>query len=317
MKKNKDSMEKTSHSMEKTNIKPCWVIYGNVYQTKKSKYVARILETLRTLQVNVLIEKQFANFLAHNLHIDIADYSLFCPEEKNATPDAAISIGGDGTFLTTASQLGLTGVPILGINTGRLGFLADVSPHEIEPSLQALAEGRYVVEDRCAIHVFVNGEPFHTRPLALNEVAVLKHDNSSLIEIVTTVDDALLTTYSADGLIVSTPTGSTGYSLSVGGPVLMPTTPTFCLAPVAPHSLHVRPVVVRDDVMIRMRVKSRSGNFLLAADGVSKSLPQTAEVCVKKAPRPIRVIKIQHTDFFDTLREKLMWGADGRHQNEI
>ena len=131
--------------MEKTNIKPCWVIYGNVYQTKKSKYVARILETLRTLQVNVLIEKQFANFLAHNLHIDIADYSLFCPEEKNATPDAAISIGGDGTFLTTASQLGLTGVPILGINTGRLGFLADVSPHEIEPSLQALAEGRYVV----------------------------------------------------------------------------------------------------------------------------------------------------------------------------
>ena len=234
MKKNKDSMEKTSHSMEKTNIKPCWVIYGNVYQTKKSKYVARILETLRTLQVNVLIEKQFANFLAHNLHIDIADYSLFCPEEKNAAPDAAISIGGDGTFLTTASQLGLTGVPILGINTGRLGFLADVSPHEIEPSLQALAEGRYVVEDRCAIHVFVNGEPFHTRPLALNEVAVLKHDNSSLIEIVTTVDDALLTTYSADGLIVSTPTGSTGYSLSVGGPVLMPTTPTFCLAPVAP-----------------------------------------------------------------------------------
>ena len=148
-------------------------------------------------------------------------------------------------------------------------------------------------------------------------MAVLKHDNSSLIEIVTTVDDALLTTYSADGLIVSTPTGSTGYSLSVGGPVLMPTTPTFCLAPVAPHSLHVRPVVVRDDVTIRMRVKSRSGNFLLAADGVSKSLPQTAEVCVKKAPRPIRVIKIQHTDFFDTLREKLMWGADGRHQNEI
>ena len=312
MKKNKDSMEKTSHSMEKTNIKPCWVIYGNVYQTKKSKYVARILETLRTLQVNVLIEQQFANFLAHNLHIDIADYSLFCPEEKNATPDAAISIGGDGTFLTTASQLGLTGVPILGINTGRLGFLADVSPHEIEPSLQDLAEGRYVVEDRCAIHVFVNEEPFHTRPLALNEVAVLKHDNSSLIEIVTTVDDALLTTYSADGLIVSTPTGSTAYSLSVGGPIIVPQSNTLCLTPIAPHSLNMRPIVLCDDYEIDLMVESRSQSFLISLDGRSQSYPDKIHLHIKKAPYHITVVTRHQQSYFSTLRKKMMWGADTR-----
>ena len=312
MKKNKDSMEKTSHSMEKTNIKPCWVIYGNVYQTKKSKYVARILETLRTLQVNVLIEKQFANFLAHNLHIDIADYSLFCPEEKNAAPDAAISIGGDGTFLTTASQLGLTGVPILGINTGRLGFLADVSPDDIAPALRRLCDGDYIIEPHSVLAVEIDGNPFEERPFALNEVAVLKHDNSSLIEIETTVNGELLNKYMADGLIVCTPTGSTGYSLSVGGPIIVPRSGTLCIAAVAPHSLATRPVVMCDDVEINLRVRSRSGNFLLSADGHSRSLAEGCAISIKRAPHTVGVVKIKHQSYFETLREKMMWGADKR-----
>ena len=150
-------------------------------------------------------------------------------------------------------------------------------------------------------------------PYALNEVAVLKHDNSSLIEIKTYVNDHFLTNYLADGLIISTPTGSTGYSLSVGGPILVPQSGTFCISPIAPHSLSVRPVVVRDDVKIRLEVCSRSHNFLLACDGQSESLPHSTVISLECAPHTIKVIKIKHKHFFETLRDKLMWGADQRN----
>ncbi|EJX08002.1 NAD(+)/NADH kinase [gut metagenome] len=139
-------------------------------------------------------------------------------------------------------------------------------------------------------------------------MVVLKHDNSSLIEIKTFVNDHYLTNYLADGLIISTPTGSTGYSLSVGGPILVPQSGTFCLSPIAPHSLSVRPVVIRDDVEIRLEVKSRSHNFLLSSDGKSESLPDTTVISVRRAPHTIKVIKINHKHFFETLRDKMMWG---------
>ena len=158
-----------------------------------------------------------------------------------------------------------------------------------------------------------NGELSSFYPYALNEVAILKHDNSSLIEIATYVNGNYLTNYLADGLIVSTPTGSTGYSLSVGGPILVPQSGTFCISPIAPHSLSVRPVVVRDDVVIELKVHSRTKNFLLACDGQSESLPHSTTITVRCAPHTIKVIKIAHKHFFETLRDKLMWGADQRN----
>lgn len=288
-----------------------FALFGNVYQTKKNQHVAAILQKLSDLHVNVLIESAFAAFLEHQLGVRVSDYTLFGTDETLAA-DAAISIGGDGTFLCTAVKVGTAGIPILGINTGRLGFLADVSPEAIGPSLEALCQGNYVVEKRKVLQVahHMGGDDFY--PFALNEVAVLKHDNSSLIEIATYVDNNYLTTYLADGLIVATPTGSTGYSLSVGGPILTPQSGTFCLAPVAPHSLSVRPVVVRDDVEIRLHIRSRSHNFLLSADGRSLSLPETAIITIHRAAHTVKVIKIEHTHFFDTLRDKMMWGADQR-----
>ncbi len=287
-------------------------LFGNIYQSKKNQYVCAIINKLCSLHVSICIERQFAHFIHHELGVSIENMVVFNRKEQ-CTADLAISIGGDGTFLGTAAIVGTCNIPILGINTGRLGFLADVSPEEIDSSLEALCKGDYVVEKRKALAVMKDDELSSFYPYALNEVAVLKHDNSSLIEIKTFINGRLLTNYLADGLIVSTPTGSTGYSLSVGGPILVPQSGTICISPIAPHSLAVRPVVIRDDVEVRLEVCSRTKNFLLACDGQSESLPHSTVITVRSAPHTIKVIKIAHRDYFGTLRDKLMWGADQRY----
>lgn len=287
-------------------------LYGNKYQTKKIQYVTAILDKLQALGVQICVERGFADFICQELRTDLCNCRLFDSLDE-CNPHAAISIGGDGTFLGTAAQVGDKAVPILGINTGRLGFLADVSPDNVGPSLEALCRGDYLVEARMALSVYKDGGDLPTCPLALNEVAVLKHDNSSLIEISVYVDNHYLTNYLADGLIVSTPTGSTGYSLSVGGPILVPQSGTICISPVAPHSLSVRPVVVRDSVEIRLVVRSRSHHFLLSCDGRSESLPENTLLAIRRSKHDVKVIKIEHKHFFDTLRDKLNWGIDQRH----
>ena len=290
-----------------------FALLGNVYQTKKNQFVAEILTKLINLGVRISIEKDFANFIQNELGLDVNSFETFDKETIDEHTDVAISIGGDGTFLGTASKIGNRNIPIIGVNTGRLGFLADVSPQLIDYSFEALIKGDYIIEERNTLEIKINGKLSDFYPYALNEAAILKHDISSLIEITTYIDNKFLTTYLADGLIVSTPTGSTGYSLSVGGPILAPESDTFCIAPVAPHSLSVRPVVVRNDVEIRMEVASRTNNFLLSCDGRSESLSVDSIITVSKAPHTIKVVKIQHKDFFNTLRDKLMWGVDQRY----
>lgn len=290
-----------------------FALFGNSFQTKKNQYVTAIINKLKELDVNIYIEHNFASFIHNELKLCLDGVKVFDIEKQHIKADVAISIGGDGTFLGTAAAVGSSNIPILGINTGRLGFLADVFPDDIDASLEALCKGDYIVEKRKALAVKKNGELSSFYPYALNEVAVLKHDNSSLIEIATYVNGDYLTNYLADGLIISTPTGSTGYSLSVGGPILVPQSGTFCISPIAPHSLSVRPVVVKDDVEIVLKVRSRTSNFLLACDGQSESLPQSTSITVGCAPHTIKVIKIAHKHFFETLHDKLMWGADQRN----
>lgn len=285
-------------------------LLGNVFQTKKNAYIKRVLKKLAELQADVCIEEGFADFLNRELSVSLNGMDIFKMPHLKA--DLVISMGGDGTFLTSAAQVGARGIPILGINTGRLGFLADVSPEDIENALDAVFDGRYTIEQRAVIAMTLNGETYHGYPYALNEVAILKHDNSSLIEIDTHINGALLTNYMSDGLIISTPTGSTGYSLSVGGPIIVPRSGTFCLSPVASHSLSTRPVIVCDDVVITLRVRSRSHNFLIAVDGRSESISENTTITLRRAPYAIGVMKVMHQNFFDTLRDKMMWGADQR-----
>lgn len=241
----------------------------------------------------------------------ITDNGMLITDDQNSA-DIIFSIGGDGTFLGTAAKVGATGVPILGINSGHLGFLADVSPSDLSDSILAVAQGKFILEPRAVIEVETSGDPFNGYPFALNEVAILKQDNSSLIQIETYINGQLLNGYLADGLIVATPTGSTGYSLSVGGPIVMPDSHTLCLSAVAPHSLNVRPVIVRDDVEITLKIHSRSEHFLLAVDGRSQSLGSHTTLRIRKAAHQVNVAKICHPNLFDTLREKMQWGINSR-----
>ena len=203
-------------------------------------------------------------------------------------------------------------IPILGINAGRLGFLADVNAQEIERTIQAIYEGDYSIDTRAVIRVETDGQTLRGYECALNDVAILKRDNASMISIHTTVNGDYLTTYQADGLVISTPTGSTAYSLSNGGPIIVPGTHVFSLTAVAPHSLNVRPIVLSEDSEIKLTVESRSHNYLVALDGRSEPMSDSTRLTLRKAPYKVKVIKRAGTRYFNTLREKMMWGADQR-----
>jgi probable inorganic polyphosphate/ATP-NAD kinase len=297
-----------------TTEKPLRIaLFGNKHQDEKSSCIAAVLAGFEARGARIMIEENFAGFLRRRGLIDSCVYELL---HRNSpfTADLAVSMGGDGTFLRTAAATGDRGIPILGINTGHLGFLADVTPERIPEALEMIYQGRSVVESHSVIAVSCNNDhPLRTFPYALNEVALLKHDNSSLINIRTEINGDLLADYIADGLIISTPTGSTGYALSVGGPIIAPDSDAFCIAPVAPHSLNVRPFVVKDDVDIRLTVKSRSHRYLLSIDGRSESLSETIEIHLRRARHTVGVVKVEHLKFFDTLRDKMLWGADHRH----
>ncbi len=228
--------------------------------------------------------------------------------------DYVVSLGGDGTFLRAASRVGSREIPIIGVNMGRLGFLADVLPSEIEEALGHVFDGEFDIEDHTAIGVEAHGGQIAGSPYALNDVAILKRDTASMISIRTYVDGDFLVNYQADGLVVTTPTGSTAYNLSNGGPIIVPLSGNLCLTPVAPHSLNIRPVVINDNCEITMEVESRSHNFLVAVDGRSEKMEEGTRIVVRKAPYKVRMVRQRNHRYFSTLREKLMWGADQRQR---
>ena len=287
-----------------------FAIFGNTYQAKKSTHVERLLSILDRHRAEVYICREFYQFLTDDLKLQIRQAGVF--EGNDFEADMVLSIGGDGTFLKVASRVGSRNIPILGINTGRLGFLADVSPEEMEDTFNDIYSNNYRIEDRSVLQVSCKEQELKGYPFGLNEIAVLKRDSSSMISIHTAINGAYLTTYHADGLVIATPTGSTAYSLSIGGPVIVPHSNTIAITPVAPHSLNVRPIVINDDWEITLDVESRSHNFLIAIDGRSETCREGSKLTIRKADYKIKVVKRQNHIFFNTLRNKMMWGADGR-----
>lgn len=287
-----------------------FAVFGNTYQVKKSAYAEKLFSILANYGVEVCVCREFYDFLHRDLQYNPPVAELF--DKNKFTADMVISIGGDGTFLRAASRVGRKGIPILGINTGRLGFLADISPDEMEETFKEIHQGNYTIEKRSVLHVECEGRKLKSYPYALNEIAVLKRDSSSMISIRTSIDGDYLATYQADGLVVATPTGSTAYSLSVGGPIMVPHSYGIVLTPVAPHSLNVRPIVIPDYEEITLEVESRSHNYLIAVDGGSEMCTQENKITIRKADYAIQVVKRQNHTFFNTLRTKMMWGVDKR-----
>lgn len=231
-----------------------------------------------------------------------------------AEADMALSIGGDGTFLRTAASVGASGIPIVGINAGHLGFLADVPVEDIPTALPAiLVDQHYTVEHRNLLHLDIPSCHQHYQPFALNEVAVLKRDQSSMVSVSVWVDGVFLNQYDADGLVIATPTGSTAYAMSAGGPILEPQSNCWVIVPIAPHSLTTRPLVIRDNCVLDVEVSSRNNIFLVATDGQPVHLTTQSRLRLTKADHTIGVVRRPDHTFFDTLRNKLMWGRDGRY----
>jgi NAD+ kinase len=285
-------------------------IFGSAFKAEKLPVVAGLFNKLNCLGADVYIQSLYYGFLASNYNFAPINSGLIYDEVKNM--DIVLSIGGDGTFLRTALLLNKESIPILGINIGRLGFLADISSSQINDTLDEIFRGEYRIEDRSLLRMFTEEHAFSGFNYALNEVAILKRDTSSMITIHTYLNDEYLTSYRADGLIVSTPTGSTAYSMSVNGPILLPQNNNFVLSPVAPHSLTVRPIVIPDDFTITLKVESRTNSFLVSLDGRSEDLPADIILKIRKSDFVTRVIKRLNQSFYKTLREKLMWGKDVR-----
>ena len=287
-----------------------FAIFGNEYQAKKSTSIEKILDYLAQKGAEIYVENAYYEFLTRSQHIDVKAAGVF--EDYNFDVDYVVSMGGDGTFLKAASRVGAKGTPIIGVNMGRLGFLADVLPGEVEAALDSLYAGECQIEEHAVIQVEAEGGVLAGNPFALNDIAVLKRDDASMISIRTQVDGEFLVTYQADGLIVTTSTGSTAYNLSNGGPIIIPQSSSLCLTPVAPHSLNIRPVVINDTAEITLDVESRSHNYLVAIDGRSERMTEGTRLVIRKAAHTIKIVKQRNQRYFSTLREKLMWGADQR-----
>ena len=294
--------------MEHRSIK--FALFGNTYQTKKSASIQKVLSCLTEHQAELFVDREYYDFLTLDQHLDVRATGII--EGNDFEADFVISMGGDGTFLKAASRVREKMIPIVGVNMGRLGFLADVSPVDIEHCVEAIYQDDFAIESRALIRVQTDGEPLEGYDCALNDVAILKRDTASMISIRASINGQYLTTYQADGLVISTPTGSTAYSLSNGGPIIVPGTKVFSMTAVAPHSMNIRPIVLSDSSEITLTVESRSHNFLVAIDGRSEKCKEGTRLTLRRAPYDVKVVKRSRQSYFNTLREKMMWGIDAR-----
>lgn len=288
-----------------------FAIFGNTYSDVAISYLTNLFDFLKEHNVSFLLEGDLYHFVNRNNICPLNPLELLTND--NFTCDYALSIGGDGTFLNTAAHVGNKNIPILGINIGHLGFLADIPSEKMLDAVRSLLAGELNVEDRTLLKVQSSDGTHFQCPYSLNEMSILKQDSSSMLSIHTTLNGEPVHTYQADGLLVSTPTGSTAYSMSVGGPIVVPQAGTFILSPVASHSLTVRPLIVPDNWIIDLEVKSRTKSYQLAMDGRTVILNESTHLRISKADFTIKVLKQPNHTFFDNLKNKLMWGVDKRN----
>ena len=269
--------------------------------------VQHILEFMTDKGINVLLSQELRQ------ELNLRDYKVYPREDETILSeidpiDFALSVGGDGTFLTTAAAVGSKSVPILGINCGHLGFLAEVKTQDVDYIMDKLLAGDYTVEQRTLLAVTCSEGGHILDPNALNEVAIMKQGLSSMITVETRLNGEFLHAYEADGLIIATATGSTAYNMSVGGPLMTPQTPAFLLSPIASHSLNVRPLVVPDDSKIDLSIRSRNGNYLVSVDGRSQGFSDDITLHIEKARYTVRLVQIGENNFIHSLKVKLNWG---------
>ncbi|MHA7877539.1 MAG: NAD kinase [Bacteroidota bacterium] len=287
-------------------------LYGKNLSQDTLPLIKRIVHTLHAYSASITVAPPLYTLLqSHAVRLSLMQ--PLAQVQDMAHLDLLISLGGDGTLLEAVNYVGNSETPVLGINTGRMGFLATVAQEHALAALEVWCQGQHTIERRALLQLEVLGMPEGAIDFALNEVAFLKQDSSSMIAIHTAINGVLSTTYWADGLIVATPTGSTGYSLSCGGPIVLPSAHNLVITPVSPHNLSVRPLIVPDSAVLSFRVVSRNKKFLATLDGRSRATNTDVELRVKKAPFQAHLVMVGQSTIFDVLRQKLHWGLDVRN----
>lgn len=287
-------------------------IHGKVFNEEVKPHIQIVVDFLKNSGAELIVSELFASKFQRSFP-EYSDFKIFKKLRESDDVDYLISLGGDGTLLEAVNYVGALETPILGINTGRLGFLATTPKSDIKQALSDLLDKNYKIDTRALIHLETNSSVFGETPFALNEFTILKTDSSSMITVHTYVDGEYLNSYWADGLIVATPTGSTGYSLSCGGPIILPHSNNFVITPVSAHNLNVRPLIVSDQSVISFKIEGRSNKFLVSLDSKSHSVDSFIKLSVRKGDFKAKLITFDKLNYFDTLRQKLNWGLDLRN----
>jgi NAD+ kinase len=288
-------------------------IFGEVYNINSETSIETLLGILVKKPVKVFIESNFYLEIKNRQNINIDPFDTF--EGLDDSFDLLITIGGDGTILRAITYVRDYSIPIIGINTGRLGFLATIQKDKIEGAMEDIIKGNYQISQRSLLTIETDPENQKLLDfnIALNDIAVSRKNTTSMITVETYLNNEYLTSYWADGLIISTPTGSTGYSLSCGGPVIIPDADSFALTPIAPHNLNARPLVIPDSTEIKLRISGREDSYFVSLDSRIATLSNNSTIIIKKASFKIKMVELKKESFLDTLRKKLLWGADKRN----
>jgi NAD+ kinase len=286
-------------------------IFGKKYSPEDKEYLKVLIKKLKEIDAQLCVYKPYYESLPSDL--DFPANLRFFSTHKDLSCKILISIGGDGTILDTVPYVRDSGIPILGINLGRLGFLSSISKNEISSAIDSINKNDYSVEKRALLKIEKPTNIFGDINFALNDITLYRNDTTSLIVVHVYVDGVFLNSYWGDGLIISTPTGSTAYSLSVGGPIITPGSQNFLIAPIASHNLTVRPIVIQDSSEIRIKIDGREDNYLMTLDSKQSTINKKQELIIKRNDFDVKLVKMNNKNFFSTIRDKLMWGFDNRN----
>ncbi len=286
-------------------------IHGRRIDSDAVSYVSEIIQIIQQYGREIYVSAALAEL--PTVFELLKDFPQYDQEQDLGEFEAIFSLGGDGTLLDTLTHVGSSEVPILGVNLGRLGFLAVISRENIKEALSAFFNGQYSVDKRTLLELETSAPLFEGKTYALNEFAILRKDTSSMIVVETFLDGEFLNTYWADGLMIATPTGSTGYSLSCGGPIIMPDTGTFIITPISPHNLNVRPLIISENSELTVRVTLPNQSYQISLDSRSEAVEEQMNLLLRKAPFYANLVKVKGVSFPDTLRTKLSWGLDKRN----
>jgi NAD+ kinase len=288
-------------------------IYGREFNNSVLPFVQDVFDALEHFGIEILVYEEYYEFIKDKVKLP-GNLTTFCNNiELCSDAEVLISLGGDGTLLDTLALVRNSGVPVIGINFGRLGFLASINKNEIRNAIQALVNHEYSLDKRTLLNVESKHNLFGDENFALNDITIHRRDNTAMMIIHAYMNDEFINSYWADGLIIATPTGSTAYSLSCGGPIIFPSAQNFVITPIAPHNLNVRPVIIPDDVSLRFEVEARSTKFLVSCDSRTATVDRSVKITINKAAFHVNLVRLNNESYLTTLRNKLLWGIDTRN----